>query len=265
MSDLARLTGLTRSLWLYYGVPGRLRATRRFYAQLIRPGDLCFDVGAHAGNRAWVWAGLGARAVALEPQPDFARWLRWLARRRCGIEVVEQALGPSAGTLTLNISRRHPTVTTGSSGFLKSVATAPAFRQVRWDRRVDVPMTTLDALVHQYGRPAFIKIDVEGFEAEVLAGLSTPVPSLSFEWLAETMPVALACVERLERLGPYRFNVSKGESMRFSLRDWVEADEIRRWLRVQQSGSGDVYARLPEETRPEASTGSAGSGARRGA
>jgi FkbM family methyltransferase len=213
---------------------------------MIGPGDLCFDIGAHVGNRSWVWAGLGARVVALEPQPDLARIVRWLARRRPAIELIEAAVGPRPGTLELHVSRRHPTVSTASRSFLDSVTGAPSFRQVRWDDKIEVPVTTLDALIDRYGRPAFVKIDVEGFEAEVLEGLSVPLPALSFEWLAETIPTACTCVARLGRLGDYRFNATLGETQRFVLERWVERRTILAWLeaRPRHSGSGDVYARL---------------------
>jgi FkbM family methyltransferase len=243
---LARLIGLARSLWLYYGVPGRLWRTRRFYAQFVREGDLCFDVGAHVGSRAWVWSGLGARVVAIEPQPDFVAFLRWLFRNRPKVEVVEAAVAASPGRLTLRISRRHPTVTTASSQFLTSVAGAASFQGVRWQDSCEVEAVTLDALIARYGLPAFVKIDVEGFEAEALKGLSQPLPALSFEYLAETTKVALACVDRLEALGRYRYNVARGESMTFIAEPWLDAEGVRRWLAAQGpgSGSGDVYARL---------------------
>lgn len=242
----ARLIGLARSLWLYYGVPGRLSLTRSFYAQFVSKGDLCFDVGAHVGNRAWVWSGLGARVVAIEPQPDFVAFLRWLFRNRPEVDVVEAAVAARAGRLTLRISRRHPTVTTASKQFLASVAGAASFQGVRWQDSCEVEAITLDALISRYGLPAFVKIDVEGFEAEALEGLSRPLPALSFEYLAETTEVALACIDRLEALGRYRYNVARGESMTFIAEPWLDAQGVRRWLAAQGpgSGSGDVYARL---------------------
>lgn len=245
MRHPARLIGLARSLWLYYGVPGRLSRTRRFYAQFVRQGELCFDVGAHVGNRAWVWSGLGARVVAIEPQPDFAAFLRWLFRNRPAVDVVDAAVAASPGRLMLHISRRHPTVTTASDRFLTSVAGAPSFQGVRWQDSCEVTAVTLDDLIRRYGLPAFVKIDVEGFESEVLKGLSRPLPALSFEYLAETTDIALACVDRLEALGRYRYNVARGESMNFA-EPWLGAEGVRRWLAAQEpgSGSGDVYARL---------------------
>jgi predicted RNA methylase len=96
-AGLARAVGFGRSLVVYYGQPWRLAAMRRHYAALTRPGDLVFDLGAHVGNQSRCLAGLGAKVVAVEPQPAFARWLRWLFRDNPSVTVVETALGARPG------------------------------------------------------------------------------------------------------------------------------------------------------------------------
>ena len=45
-----------------------------------------------------------------------------------------------------------------------------------------VPVTTLDALIERHGVPSFVKVDAEGFEEEVLQGLSRSIKALSFEF-----------------------------------------------------------------------------------
>ena len=47
----------------------------RLYGQFVRPGDLVFDVGAHVGDRIAAFRRLGARVVAVEPQPALVRTL----------------------------------------------------------------------------------------------------------------------------------------------------------------------------------------------
>jgi FkbM family methyltransferase len=218
---------------------------RAFYGAFVRPGALCFDIGAHVGDRTRCWRRLGAaRVVAVEPQPDFARLLRLLCWRDPGVTVVEQAVGSAPGTLALRVSPRTPTVTTGSDAFIAETTRVTSFAWVDWSGRVEVPVTTLDALIEAHGEPAFAKIDVEGMEHEVLAGLSRPLQALSFEFVPSSMSSALASLERLEELGRYRFEVSLGEEMRPRLGRWVDAASMRRWLteREPEGDSGDVYA-----------------------
>lgn len=241
-----RAYGLMRSLAIYYGQPWRLPRLKRLYRPFLEPGDLAFDVGAHVGNRSRVWAGLGARVVAIEPQADLAAFLRWQFGGRNDIAVVETALAASPGSASMHIDPTNPTVTTLSGDWIDRVTRGGGFESVAWKPPVEVEATTLDRLIEVHGLPAFMKIDVEGFEAEVLKGLSQPIKALSLEFLPAAIEVALEAVDLLEALGRYRYNVSFGEGMAFDLTDWQTADRMKDWLAKQREGrrSGDVYARI---------------------
>ena len=244
--------GLLRSIAIYYR-PWKNRQLADFYAQFIRPGDLCFDIGAHVGNRLWAWTRLGARCVGVEPQPHLAAYLRRRYGNRPDIVLVDHALGSEPGTATLHISRANPTVTTLSQRWIDQVQTTDAFAKVAWDDEVTVPVTTLDALIAAHGLPAFCKIDVEGFELAVLRGLSHPIPVLSFEVVlaggADALADATACLEWLCELGEYRFNWSPGESHRLGLTEWITGGEMADYLAKlpPSANSGDVYAQIAEK------------------
>lgn len=243
MSRLSALLGLARSLAIYHGQPWKTARLRRLYAGLVKPGDLCFDIGAHVGNRARVLAGLGARVVALEPQPLFADLLAKILP--AGAVLRREAVAATAGRMTLHVSSRHPTVSTLSRAFIDQVAPTGGFAGVAWDETVEVTVTTLDALIAAHGRPAFVKIDVEGMEAEILAGLSEPLPLLAVEYLPAALPLALACIDRLEALGRYRYARIEGETHRF-MGPFRDATAMRAELAglPPQAPSGDLYARL---------------------
>lgn len=244
MSTAARAFGIARSLAMYYGIPFRAGRLRRFYAQFMEPGALCFDVGAHAGNRVRCWRQLGARVVAIEPQADFVRILSWLYGSDAGVEIVPLAVGRSPGSAELYVSERTPTVTTLSRDWVESVQRDPGFVNVRWARGERVEVVTLQSLIERFGEPAFIKVDIEGFEAEALAGLTTAVRALSFEYLPAAREIALDCIERLSALGPYRYNWSPGETHRLESAEWLDPAGMRAFLigLPPRASSGDVYA-----------------------
>lgn len=245
--------GLLRSLLVYWR-PGRRAGLRRLYGPFVDGGDLVFDIGAHLGDRTAAFASLGARVVALEPQPHVNRWLRRLAGRRPGVTVLSQAVGREPGTAALAVSRRNPTVSSLSASWRERVRSRnPTFRDVRWDDEIPVTVTTLDELVERHGAPRFCKIDVEGHEAAVLEGLSRPVPALSVEFVTGWLDGAVACVRRLRALGAYEFNAVAGEGRRFLFERWMPPGDAAAWLEAGAGGvsSGDLFARLRAESDGE--------------
>jgi FkbM family methyltransferase len=238
--------GVSRSLRLYYGDQARADAMDRLYGRFVRAGDLVFDIGSHVGDRVAAFRRLGARVVAAEPQPALARTLRLLYGRDSAVVVEPVAVGRSAGTIELKLNVDNPTVSTASDAFVRAADGAPGWEGQAWTSSVQVSVTILDDLIARHGVPAFIKIDVEGFEAEALRGLTRPVAALSFEFTTIQRDVALACIERCAALGYARFDAALGESQTLVHGRWVTGDEISRWLRdlPAEANSGDVYAAM---------------------
>jgi hypothetical protein len=117
---------------------------------------------------------------------------------------------------------------------------------MRWEVTEHVPMTTVDALSNRFGAPSFIKIDVEGYEPNVLQGMSVLPAHLSFELtLPECLDEALLCLDRLEALGARAFNYSLGEAMGLELDDWVDNRVLRLLLQERGPTFGDIIAAGP--------------------
>jgi len=238
------LRAVLRSLRIYYGDRSRRGAMDALYGQFVRPGDLVFDVGSHVGDRIAAFRRLGARVIAVEPQPALVKTLRLLYGRDSAVTIEGCAVGQREGTVDLRINVDNPTVSTASTAFVQAADGAPGWEGQAWTRTVTVPVTTLDVLIARHGLPAFIKIDVEGFEAEALGGLNRPPAALSFEFTTIQKDVAQACLARCRALGYLRYNAALGESQ--ALGDWCDADAMARWLDAlpQEANSGDVYATL---------------------
>lgn len=246
VSSIQKSLGFTLSFLIYYGLPFHHRALTQIYAPFIRPGDLCFDLGAHLGDRIRAWSKLQARVIALEPNPASMRWLRRLYGNRENIVLIEQAIGSQLGNADFWISRLTPSISTLSYQWLIAVQGSPRFAGARWEEQITVNVTTLDALIKQYGKPAFCKIDVEGAELDVLQGLSQAIPALSFEYIPAALETSLGCIERLSQLGDYEYNWRVSEFPQLRSRDWLRPEDMCKHLQQMplNSNSGDVYARL---------------------
>jgi FkbM family methyltransferase len=235
---------VARSLRIYYGNRPRRKAMDRLYGQFIHPGDLAFDIGAHVGDRVASFRRLGARVVAVEPQPALVRILRLFYGRKRNVVIEAVLVGSSIGRADLRINVDNPTISTASAAFVDAADGAPGWEGQRWTRMIRMPVTTLDTLIARHGTPAFIKIDVEGFEADVLAGLTKPIRALSFEFTTIQRDVAHRCIERCAALGFSTFNAALGESQMLIGEAWMSAQDIRRWVDTlpHNANSGDIYA-----------------------
>lgn len=241
--------GLLKSYLVYYSIPFRTARAVRFYRQIVPSGSLVFDIGAHIGNRIRYFDAVPARrTVACEPQPACRPLLNhWYGDRR-NVDLLPIGVGSREGELPIWTVPEHPTLSSLNEEWIHRMESHPRFRGIRWKESGEtVPVKTLDGLIGTFGTPYYIKIDVEGFEEEVLKGLSSPVPMISFEYLPMARDRTLDCLALVDALAPgaYRFNRSIGETMRFTEDRWLDRNAMETLLTELRDDdrSGDVYAR----------------------
>jgi FkbM family methyltransferase len=131
-----------------------------FVLHFLRPGDLFADVGANVGTYSVLAASTGAKVVSFEPIPATFESLLdnlHLNRLLAQVDARNLAIGRSEGHIQM-VADQDTTNQVLPSGGIYAGET------------VNVPQATLDTALRESGAPRVIKIDVEGFESDVLAG-----------------------------------------------------------------------------------------------
>ena len=148
--------GILRSVAMYYWKPFNRRRLRNFYSQFIQPGDLCFDIGAHLGNRTNAWLDLGARVVAVEPQPQCLAFLERKFGKSEDVTIVPKGVGAKAGHSWLHVSRLTPTISTISNDAWRKQIDSDAWYTVKWEDAVEIELITMDYIDPRIRNPCIL-------------------------------------------------------------------------------------------------------------
>lgn len=219
-----------------------LQSRNAFYASFINSNDVCFDVGANIGNRTESMLAIGAKVIAVEPQKSCIAILE----KKFGesITIVPKGLGKEPGFLDMFIAT-NTTISSFSKDWIDKVK-QDRFSEYSWNKTEKIEVTTLDTLIDTYGKPQFIKIDVEGFELEVLKGLSQSVRYVSIEYnVPDNIENTVNCLLKLQQLNANAVcNYSVGESMQWALQQWMPIGEMLNYVKSDvfiRTSFGDLY------------------------
>lgn len=222
--------------------PHHNNAIRTLYAEFVNANDLVFDIGANVGNRIVPLLELQAKVVAVEPQPKCIQTLK--VRFGNQIRIEPKGVDAKAGTMTMHLSD-NTVLSTFSEEWIEKTK-HDRFKGNDWQRTQTIEMTTFDTLIAQYGKPRFAKIDVEGYEKNVLSGLTQAIDYISLEYAVPEQTVSLQeCLDLLKAINPSaKCNYCVGESMKWAMQSWIGIEEMKQMMESPSfiaTQFGDIY------------------------
>jgi len=223
---------------VYQDIKSSMRSS--FFKQIIKPGDLCFDIGANVGEVSKVLLDIGAKVIAVEPQNQCIIKIKENIGENPNLTILDSGVSSKDGELDFFICPDAPTISTFSKKWKVG-----RFENFHWTETKKVKVTTLDNLIGMFGLPKYCKIDVEGSEIDVLKGLSHAIPMISFEFCIEFIDDAINCIKILEKIGYTQFNFSLYEKYFFESDVWLASQNIV--LQINRIYNpllwGDIYAK----------------------
>jgi FkbM family methyltransferase len=218
-----------------------------FYKSIVGTSNkLIFDVGANVGTKSKIFSLLSEKVVAFEPDLQNLKILnaRLKYNKHCVID--GYALSSKESTAKYYSIGNDSAYNSLSE---KHINTVVKSRKIVSDKngltQYEVKTNTLDFFIDKYGKPDYIKIDVEGFEKEVVSGLNILVALISIEAnLPEFLPETIDIVNYLDKLskGGYLFNYAINNY--FELKEFVNITEFKKELSALQVKSIEVYCSL---------------------
>lgn len=215
-----------------------------FYSQFIKEGDLCFDIGGNIGDFTQAFIDCGAKVICLEPQKYCFSLLNKRFKKNKKVVLIKKGVGAEEGEMKLYLTASH-TIASMSTDWINKVKQSGRFSEFSWTKSEIVQITTLDKLIDMYGKPHFCKIDVEGYEYEVIKGLSKNINYISLEFTYELLNNTIKIIEHMSSLGKIELNYMQGLTLGMSYKDWVEPSVMILFLKSSPKDSiGDVFFRF---------------------
>ncbi len=216
-----------------------------FMRGFIRENDLVFDIGANYGWKTELFLSLGARVIAVEPQTECIKVLCRKFGHDPSVVIEPFAAGSSESRSKIWKSDVRNQLSSMDPEWISAVKDSGRFSRFEWSSTESVNVTTLDRLIGKHGLPAFCKIDTEGYELNVIKGLSQAINVISLEYHAEFIKSAFDSLEIIDSLGDYHYNYTVGERPGFAGETWTNSEAVLHAIASEKSGrlQGDIYAR----------------------
>jgi FkbM family methyltransferase len=244
------------SFYQFLFKPGEIRNQKKeiyFYRSFLNDCDLIFDIGANDGHKTAAFLSLSNKVVCCEPDARSFQTLQIRFRnKKKRVFIENKALADQEGAEEFYIHHEGSAFNTLNERW-KDILEKDQLQ--KWNEKiifndtpVEVTTTTLDILIEKYGLPEFIKIDVEGYEEQVLKGLSQKVPFISFECLLpDFKSEILSCINRLEQLSSHSsYNIAQGETLVF--KKFLSKQQLLEWIDSTTTSYFEIVTKMNGET-----------------
>jgi len=227
----------------------------KFYRQTLkgmRKGDLVFDIGANFGYKSDIFLRLGASVIAAEADSFCLKILQQRFKKK-SVTVIGKAISYKQGRENLFVEKPGSAKNTLSKKWKDVLEdqNISRFKEIHnFTSIIPVDTTTVENLIEEYGVPYFVKIDVEGYECNVLKGLRSKVPFISFELnLPEFLNEGMQCISLLKDIyAEAKFNyIIEDCGIGFKLEEWVGYEEFSGLLQKYSDRYMEVFCRMTEE------------------
>ena len=209
------------------------RKFKTFYSNFIGNSDFAITIGDSNGNISEILLQLGALVLVVEPLPENFVYAEKKLKNYPQTILLHEDIGAFNAQFTYN------------EAYEKNILPYSSNLTVGADQSV-VKIRTVDELIREYGLPAFIKINANGFENEVLKGITVPILLVSVSFYSYLHSKTTENVRRLMTIGDYEFNWILNEDAKFQSKEWLSPKELNTSMSDFGQGrfSGEIFARL---------------------
>jgi FkbM family methyltransferase len=206
------------------------RRLKNIYSKFVKKGDLVFDIGGATGTHTGVLMNMGAKVISFEPNKNSYLKLKLINSQSYQI-----------GIGSKNEKKKFYTfIDDDHSTFLKE---SPKLKEQIFKEAYEVNICTLKSQIDKFGIPIFIKVDVEGFEYEVLKTLPKDIKTIiKFEYTPSISEIGFKCIDFLSEKG-FKFNYTYAVFHKFKSNTWLTGKELEEKLSKDKNLFGDIYAK----------------------
>lgn len=205
---------------------------------------LIFDVGANMGHKSIIFSKLAKKVVAFEPSKKLFNYL--LKRfENSNVILYNYALGSCVSESDFYIVENNEAYNSLNKKHIKTTTTIRGIATMATVKHEKIHVEIIENFIQKFGVPKYIKIDVEGYEYEVIRGLKTPVPLLSFEAnLPEFLSESIQSINHLDLISSnkYRFNFATGNF--FLNEKFMGKEDAIHFLRETPLQYLEIYVKL---------------------